>query len=48
MRFIYPDAPELSPYGGQWRELEKPKYTTAAQLKDQTDKFENLIVPKNS
>lgn len=43
MRFIYPDNPGGSPYDGQWRELTKPKYSTAEMLKDQTAAFENKI-----
>lgn len=46
MRIIYPDNPTKSPNGGEWIELNKPKYSTADNLLEQADAFDSKLNEK--
>lgn len=43
MRFIYPDAPERSPYGGSWQRLKRQREFSGADLLDHLEIAPNLI-----
>lgn len=46
MRFIYPDAPEQSPYGGKWIQIKPQREFTGSDLLDQLEIAPNLITDR--